>query len=103
MCYCATVEETEEEQTINSLEVFATLDGGATKTVSGFTSDQQVVNQQDDTTIETTDVGFTFVGCETEAASTIISARGDFCESRVKRSVSTALSSTTTTIVSTTS
>ena len=102
MCYCATVEETEEEQTINSFEVFATLDGGATKTVSGFTSDQQVVNQQDDTTTESTDVGFTFVGCETEAASTN-TARGDFGESRVKRSVRTALSSTTTAIVSTTS
>ena len=38
----------------------AILDGGATKTVSGFMG----------TTIETRDVGFTFAGGETEAAST---------------------------------
>ena len=50
MCYGATVKETEEDQdendiedfvafSIKSLEGFATLDGGATKTVSGFMSD----------------------------------------------------------------
>ena len=39
-------------------------DGGATKTVSGFMSFQPVT--------ETTDVGFTFVGGQTEAASTNI-------------------------------
>ena len=72
MCYGASVEETEEEQTIQSFEGFAALDGGATKNVSGFTSVQQVVNQNDDTTIETTGGGFTFADGETEAASTII-------------------------------
>ena len=81
--YGPTVKETEEDQdandiedvaafSIKSLEGFAILDGEATKTVSGFTSVQPVVDQYDDTTIETTDVGFTFAGGETEAASTNI-------------------------------
>ena len=51
---------------------FAILDGGATKTVSGFVSVQPVADRYEDTTIETTDVGFTFAGGETEAASTKI-------------------------------
>ena len=49
MCYGATVEETEEDPdpndiedfvafSLKSLEGFAILDGGATKTVLGFTS-----------------------------------------------------------------
>ena len=82
-CYGATVEETEQDQdendiedfvafSIKSLEGFAILDGGATKTVSGFMSIQPVEDQYEDTTIETTDVGFTFAGGETEAASTNI-------------------------------
>ena len=51
--------------------MFAILDGGPTKTVSGFMS-VQLADQYEDTTIETTDVGFTFAGGETEAASTNI-------------------------------
>ena len=51
---------------------FAILDGRATKTVSGFMSVQPVADQYEGTTIETTDVGFTFAGGETEAASTKI-------------------------------
>ena len=57
---------------IKSLEGFAILFRGATKTVSGFMSIQHVADQHEDTTIETTDVGFTFAGGETEAASTNI-------------------------------
>ena len=64
-CYGATVEETEQDQdendikdfvtfSIKSLEGFAILDGGATKTVSGFISIQPVADQYEDTTIETT-------------------------------------------------
>ena len=52
-----------------SLEGFAILDGGAKKTVAEFTIVQPVADQYEVTTIETTDVGFTF---ETEAASTNI-------------------------------
>ena len=51
---------------------FGILDSGATKTVSGFMSVQPVADQYKGTTIETTDVGFTFAGGETEAASTRI-------------------------------
>ena len=40
--------------------------------MSGFMSVQQVADQYEGTTIETTDVGFTFAGGETEAASTRI-------------------------------
>ena len=83
MCHGATVKETEEDQdendtedfatlSIKSLEGFAILDGGATKTDSGFMSAQPVADQHKDTTIETTDVGFTFAGGETEAPSTKI-------------------------------
>ena len=54
---------------IKSLEGFAILDGRATKTVSGFMSVQPVAAQYEDTTVETTDVGRTFAGAETEAAS----------------------------------
>ena len=50
--------------------MFAILDGGATKTVSGFMSVQPVSDQYEGTTIDSTDVGFTFAGRETEAAST---------------------------------
>ena len=68
-CYGATVEEIEQDQdeediedfvafSIKSLEGFAILDGGATKTVSGFVSVQPVADQCEGTTIETTDVGF---------------------------------------------
>ena len=57
---------------MKSLEGAAILDGEATKTVSGFMSAQPVADQYEGTTIETTDVGFTFVGGETEAASTRI-------------------------------
>ena len=77
----ATVEEIEHDQdeediedfvafSIKSLEGFAILDCGATKTVSGFLSVQPVADRHEDTTIETTDVGFTFARGETEAAST---------------------------------
>ena len=45
---------------------------GTTKTVSGFMSIQAVADQHEDTTIETTNIGFTFAGSETEAASTNI-------------------------------
>ena len=80
-CYGATVEEIEQDQdeediedfvafSIKSLEGFAILDGGATKTVSGFMRVQSVADRHEDTTIETTDVGFTFAGGETEAANT---------------------------------
>ena len=69
-CYGATVQEIEQDQdendiedfvafSIKTLEGFAILDGGATKTVSGFVSVQPVADQYEDTTIETTDVGFT--------------------------------------------
>ena len=79
----ATVEGIEQDQdeediedfvafSIKSLEGFAILDGGATKTVSGFLSVQPVADQYEGTTIETTDVGFTFAGGETEAASTMV-------------------------------
>ena len=82
-CYGATVEEIEHDQdeedieyfvafSIKSLEGFAILDGGATKTVTGFMSVQPVADRYEDTTIGTTDVGFTFAGGETEAASTNI-------------------------------
>ena len=57
---------------IKSLEGFAILGGGATKTDSGFMSAQPVADQHEDTTIETTDFGFTFAGGETEAVSTKI-------------------------------
>ena len=42
------------------------------KKVSGFTSVQPVVDQYEDTTIETTDVGFAFADGEPEAARTRI-------------------------------
>ena len=82
MLWCNS-EETEQDQDENDIEDFvafatksleesAILDEGATKSVSGFMSIQLVADQYDDTTIETTDVGFTFAGGETEAASTII-------------------------------
>ena len=74
-CCGATVEEIEQDQDeedIEDLEGFAILDGGATKTVSGFTSVQLVADQHEGTTTETTDVGFTFACGETEAASTRI-------------------------------
>ena len=92
-CYGATVEETEQDHdendiedfvafSIKSLEGFAILDGGATKTVSGFMSIQPVADQYEDTTIGTTDVGFTFAGGETEAASTEICVpHGEFPQS----------------------
>ena len=62
-CYGATVEEIEQDQdeediadfvasSIKSLEWFAILDGGATKTVSGFMSVQPVADRYEDTTIE---------------------------------------------------
>ena len=75
MC-CGTEEDQDENDiedsvsfSIQSLEGFAVLDGGATKTVSGFTSVQPVLDQYEDTTIEPPDVGFEFAGGETEAAS----------------------------------
>ena len=69
-CYGVTVEEIEQDQdedniedfvafSNKSLEGFAILDGGATKTVSGFMSVQPVADRYEGTTIETTDVGFT--------------------------------------------
>ena len=76
MCYgadiLATVEEAEEDQdlndiedfvafTIKSLEGYAILDGGATKTVSRFMSVQPAVDQYEETAIERTDVDFTFL------------------------------------------
>ena len=83
ICYGATVEETEEDQDENDIEDFVAFsteslvwkgvpifDGGATKTASRFMSVQPVADQYEDTTIGTTDVGFTFAGRETEAAST---------------------------------
>ena len=57
---------------IESLEGFRILDGGATKTVSGSTSVQPMTDQYEETTVETTSVGFTFAGSETAAASTDI-------------------------------
>ena len=80
-CYGAAVEEIEQDQdeedtedfvafSIKSLEGVAILDGGATKTVSGFLSVQPVADRYEDTTINTTDVGFSFAGGETEAANT---------------------------------
>ena len=80
-CYGATVEEIEQDQdeediedfvvfSIKSLEGFAILDGRATKTVAGFMSLQPIVDRYEGATIETTDVGFTFAGGETEVAST---------------------------------
>ena len=82
-CYGATVEETERDQdendiedfvafSIKSLEGFPNLDAGDTKTVSGVMNIQPVADQYEDTTIETTDVSFTFAGGATEAASTKI-------------------------------
>ena len=83
MCEGATVDDTEEHQDANDIEDFvafsieslegcAILDGGATKTVSGFTSVLPVVGPYEDTRIETTDLGFTPAGGTTEAASTNI-------------------------------
>ena len=80
MCYGATVRDIEGVQdanviedfvaiSIKSLERFVFLDGGATKTFSGFMSVQPVAVQYEDTTIETTDVAFTFAGNETQAVS----------------------------------
>ena len=63
----ATVEESQQDQDENDIEDI--LDGSATKTVCGFISVQP---KAEGTTIETTDVGFTFAGGETEAASTNI-------------------------------
>ena len=82
-CCGVTVKETKESQyekdtedfvafSIKSVEGFKMFDGSATKTVSGFMSVHPVADQYEDTTIETTDVGFTFAGGETEAASTHI-------------------------------
>ena len=82
-CYGATVDEIEQDQdedniedvaavSIKGLQGFAILDGGATKTVSGFMSVQPVAGRYEGTTIEKTDVGFTLAGGETEAASTKI-------------------------------
>ena len=67
-CYGATVEEIEQDQdeediedfvafSIKSLEGLAILDGGATKTVSGFMSVPPVADQYEDSPIETTDGG----------------------------------------------
>ena len=93
--------------------MLAILDGAATKTVSRFTSVQQVAYQYEDTTIETTDVGFTFAGGEAEAASTkIFMPHAEFPKGISVNvvsnestlfliAVSTGWSSTTTTIVST--
>ena len=89
-------EETEEDQDENDIEDFvafstksleesATLHEGASKTVSGFMSVQPVADQCDDTTIETTDVGFTFAGGETEAASTNIMEAHESVVSRKER------------------
>ena len=84
LCHGATVEETEQDRDENDIEDFVAFsikslegvrfffDGGATKTVSGFMSIKPVADHCEDTTIETTDVGFTFAGGETEAASTNI-------------------------------
>ena len=85
-CYGATVEETEQGQDEN--------DGGATKTVSGFMSIQPVTHQYEDTTIGTTDVGFTFAGGKHEHLYTTrwVPAR-NFVECRVKW-VNTFFSST---------
>ena len=82
-CYGATIEEIEQDQdeediedfvafSIQRLEEFAILDGGATKTLSGFMSVQPAADQYEGTTIEMTDVDFTFAGGETEATSTKI-------------------------------
>ena len=64
-CIWHPVEEIEQDQdeediedfvsfSIKSLEGFAILDGGATKTVSGFLSVQPVADRYEETTIETT-------------------------------------------------
>ena len=82
-CYGATVEEIEQDQdedniedfvafSIRSLEEFAILDG--------FMSVHPVAAQYEGSTIETTDVGFTFAGGETERKSAhyILSSRKEF-------------------------
>ena len=68
------IEQDQHEEDIEYFLAFSikSLDGGATKTVSGFLSVQPVADRYEDTTIETTDVGFTFAGGETEAANTNI-------------------------------
>ena len=75
-CYDVTVEETEQDQDEDNsnkgVEGFAILVGGATKKVSGFMSVQPFADRYEGTTIETTDVGFTFAGDETQAANTKI-------------------------------
>ena len=66
-CHGATIEEIEQDQdeediedfvafSNKSLEGFAILDGGATKTVSGSLSVQPIADRYEDTSIETTDV-----------------------------------------------
>ena len=88
-CYGATVEETEQDQDENdiedfvafstkSMEGFSILDGGATKTVSGFMSIQPVGDQYEDTTIETTDVGFTCAGQARKYVFHTLSSRREF-------------------------
>ena len=71
-CYGANRDENDIEDfvafSIKSLEGFAIR----RKTFSGFMSVHQVADECEDTTIETTDVGFTFAGGESEAASTNI-------------------------------
>ena len=82
--YGAIVEEIEQDQdeediedfvafSIKCPEGFAILDEGATWTISGFMSVQPIADRHEDTTIETTDVGFIFAGGKTEAANTNIS------------------------------
>ena len=73
---------------IKSLEGFAILDGGATKTVSGVTSVQPVADRYEGTMIETADVGFTFADGERrhqarESVHHTLTSRGECCVERV--------------------
>ena len=75
MCYgadsLAMVEGAKEDQDPNEIDDVVAY-GGATKTISGLTSVQSVTDQYEETTVETTDVGCTVAGGETEVASTKI-------------------------------
>ena len=62
-CYGANVEEIEQDQDEEGIEDFVAF---SIKSLEGFISVQPVADRYEGTTIESTDVGFTFAGGETE-------------------------------------
>ena len=63
------LEEIEQDQDEEDIEDFVSF---SIKSLEGFAMSNQLQIDMKDTTIETTDVGFTFAGGETEAANTKI-------------------------------